>query len=132
VARQLQRAFDEELVHVGGSLSTWVVLATLKGQQHAMQRDLAARAGIDPATMTHHLNRLEASGMVVRTRSPGNRRNQTVELAPAGEALFARMVRGVVAFDGRLRQGRNEQETDAFRATLDRLAANVSAVTAAT
>ncbi|MGE0599144.1 MAG: MarR family winged helix-turn-helix transcriptional regulator [Dehalococcoidia bacterium] len=132
VARQLQRAFDDALAEVGGSLPTWVVLATLKGLQHAMQRDLAVRAGIEPATMTHHLNRLEAAGFVVRTRSPENRRIQTVALTADGEALFARLVRAVIAFDSRLRQGLDEAETDAFRTTLDRLSANVAAITAAT
>ncbi|MGE3073633.1 MAG: MarR family winged helix-turn-helix transcriptional regulator [Dehalococcoidia bacterium] len=131
IARQLQRAFDDALAETGGSLPTWVVLASLKGVQHAMQRDLAARAGIEPATLTHHLNRLEAAGFVRRTRSSGNRRIQTVELTEEGDALFARMLRAVIAFDSRLREGLTTQEVEVFRAALDQLANNVAAIAAA-
>lgn len=112
-------------------MPTWVVLASLKGVQHAMQRDLAARAGIEPATLTHHLNRLEAAGFVRRTRSSGNRRIQTVELTEEGDALFARMLRAVIAFDSRLREGLTTQEVEVFRAALDQLANNVAAIAAA-
>ena len=58
--RALSRAFDDALAAAGGSLPTWLVVTALKGGDHTMQRDVAAAVGIEDATLTHHLNRMEA------------------------------------------------------------------------
>ena len=126
IARALARAFDDALSEAGGSLAIWVVLASVKGQHHAMQRDLAERAGIEGATLTHHLARLELAGHIVRSRSLADRRIQTVELTESGERLFARLLPAVVAFDARLRSGLTGDEVDALEAVLERFELNVA------
>ena len=60
--------------------------------------------------MTHHLNRLELAGLVVRMRDPQNRRVHLVDLTPAGQAWFHEMLATVVAFDARLRTGLSDDE----------------------
>ena len=80
--------FDEALTGAGGALATWLVVTALKGGDHTMQRDLAPAVGIEDATLTHHLNRMDADRLVERHRDPANRRNQLVGLTAAGEALF--------------------------------------------
>ena len=84
----LSRAFDDALTAAGGSLPTWLVVTALKRGDHTMQRDIAATVGIEGATLTHHLNRMEPDGLVERHRDPANRRNQIVALTPAGDAMF--------------------------------------------
>jgi MarR family transcriptional regulator for hemolysin len=125
-ARLLSRAFDDTLVAVGGSLPTWLILTALKRQEHAMQREIAAAVGIEDATLTHHLNRMEREGLVSRHRPPGNRRNQVVVLTPAGEALFGELLQAVSAFDEALRKSFTEPELEKLREFLARLRANVS------
>ncbi len=126
--RLLQRAFDEQLMAAGGSVPVWLVVTALKRSDHAMQRDLASSIGIEGATLTHHLNRMERAGLVERRRDPLNRRNQTVALTADGEKLFERLLVAVVAFDRRLRDGFTDDELNQLRGLLGRLRANASTV----
>jgi MarR family transcriptional regulator, transcriptional regulator for hemolysin len=126
----MSRAFDEALVAAGGSLPVWLVLLNLKIRPLANQRELAAAVGIREATLTHHLNALEAGGLLTRRRDDSNRRVHVVELTEAGEAAFVALREAAVAFDRRLRRGIATEELDSFEATLDRLAANVASAPA--
>jgi MarR family transcriptional regulator for hemolysin len=120
----LSRGFNDALTTAGGSLPQWLILVALKQGPHAMQRELADAIGIEGATLTHHLNRMESDGLVQRERAAGNRRTQLVTLTPAGETLFATLLDAVVAFDKRLRHGISAKELDALRDLLQRLRSN--------
>jgi len=125
-ARGVGRAFDEALAAVGGSTPTWLILISLKTRRLGNQRELAEAVGIRGATLTHHLHAMEADGLVARTRDPGNRRVQRVELTAAGEAAFHRMREAATAFDQRLRRGLSEAELATVETLLDRLHDNVT------
>src|SRR5258708_19249257 len=90
-ARVVERAFDEALGEAGGTLPVWLVLLNLKIRRPANQRELAEAVGIREATLTHHLNALDARGLIPRTRDAANRRVQVVTLTQAGEAAFLRL-----------------------------------------
>jgi MarR family transcriptional regulator for hemolysin len=124
--RLLSRAFDDELLATGGSLPAWLIVTALKRADHTMQREIAAAIGIEDATLTHHLNRMENAGYISRHRATENRRTQRVALTDAGEALFSRMLSTVLAFDERLRQGFTVDELDHLQALLRRLRTNVA------
>jgi MarR family transcriptional regulator, transcriptional regulator for hemolysin len=126
------RAFDAALAEAGGTLPMWLVLVSLKGQRHGAQRSLAQAMGIEGPTLTHHLNRMEAAGLVTRTRDPDNRRVHRVELTKKGLATFRRLLTAVTAFDERLRVGFSDQEITALGGMLTRLRANVGASAEAT
>lgn len=126
-AKLVGRAFDDALAEVGGSLPVWLVLVSLKARVPGAQRELAEALGIEGPTLTHHLTRMEAAGLVSRHRDPDNRRVQRVELTAAGEAEFERLRHRVVAFDERLRNGLTVADVAALGALLDRLQANVAA-----
>jgi MarR family transcriptional regulator for hemolysin len=126
--RVLSLQFNDALAAVGGSLPQWLILTALKQGDHTMQRDVAAAIGIEGATLTHHLNRMETDGLVRRERVAGNRRNQQVTLTPSGEALFGRLLKTVVAFDRRLQAGLSERELATVRKLLARLRTNATAV----
>jgi MarR family transcriptional regulator, transcriptional regulator for hemolysin len=125
-SKAVSRAFDDALAAHGGSHPVWLILMQLRGGTHRTQRELAAAVGIEGPTLTHHLNRLEAAGTITRTRDPGNRRVQVVELTPAGHARFHEMLATVVEFDARLRAGLSDQDIAAAHQLLDRLQANVA------
>jgi MarR family transcriptional regulator for hemolysin len=124
--RVLSRAFNDALVAAGGSLPQWLVLIALKRGDHAMQRDIAAAIGIEGATLTHHLNRMETDGLVRRKRDTADRRSQVVALTPAGDARFATLLRAVVAFDAQLRAGFSDRELATLRRLLGRLRTNAT------
>lgn len=126
VAKDAGRAFDDALAESGGSAPTWQILLSLKTRQVANQRELAELIGIRGATLTHHLNAMEESGLVVRRRDPDNRRVHLVELTEAGDALFLRLAGAAQAFDRRLRQGFSDRDLTALRDLLGRLHANAT------
>lgn len=106
----------------------WLVLIALKSRPSANQRELADAVGIQGPTLTHHLDAMEAAGLLTRRRKPENRRVHMVELTAAGEALFVRLRDAAMAFDQRLRVGFSESDIDSTAAVLTRLQANVSSV----
>jgi MarR family transcriptional regulator for hemolysin len=124
--RVLSLQFNDVLADAGGSLPQWLILTALKQGSHTMQREIAAAIGIEGATLTHHLNRMEADGLVRRERVAGNRRSQVVTLTPAGEALFASLLRAVIAFDRQLRAGFSDRDLAAVHRLLARLRANAT------
>jgi MarR family transcriptional regulator, transcriptional regulator for hemolysin len=124
--RVLSLQFNDALADAGGSLPQWLILTALKRGDHTMQRDIASAIGIEGATLTHHLNRMEADGLVRRDRVEGNRRTQVVTLTAAGDVLFARLLRAVVAFDQQLCTGFSERELATLRKLLHRLRENAS------
>ncbi|WP_119460459.1 MarR family winged helix-turn-helix transcriptional regulator [Rhodospirillaceae bacterium SYSU D60014] len=120
-AKSVSRAFDDALAAAGGSLPTWLILISLKTQRLGNQRELADAVGIQGATLTHHLNALEADGLLTRRRNPANRRIHLVELTDRGEAMFHRLRTAAIAFDQRLRVGLADEDI----ATLERLLARL-------
>src|SRR3954452_7306581 len=86
-AKVLSRAFDAALAERGGSLPTWLVLLSVTGE-HRSQRSIAAEVGVEGPTLTHHLNRMEADGLVTRVRDAQNRRVHQVALTDAGREMF--------------------------------------------
>lgn len=126
-ARVVERAFDEALAGAGGSLPVWLILLNLKIRRPGTQRELAAAVGIREATLTHHLNAMDAAGLVTRTRDAANRRVQVVALTGQGEAAFLRLRDAAIAFDARLTAGFDTADLAALGSLLGRLTANVAA-----
>jgi MarR family transcriptional regulator, transcriptional regulator for hemolysin len=125
VSRVVSRAFDEALAAAGGSLPIWLVLISLKSGQRASQRELADAVGVKGATLTHHLDAMEAAGLVTRQRDPANRRLHQVRLTPEGDALFFRLRDAAMAFDERLRSGLSDPEIARLETLLTRLHDNI-------
>jgi MarR family transcriptional regulator for hemolysin len=127
VSRAVGRAFDEALAAAGGSLPVWLVLLNLKTRSLANQRALAEAMGIREATLTHHLNAMESSGLVTRERDPANRRVHVVSLTEAGEEAFVRLRAAAMTFDRQLRRGITDEDAATLDELLGRLAANAGA-----
>jgi MarR family transcriptional regulator for hemolysin len=125
-AKSVSRAFDEALAQAGGSVPVWLVLISIKSQDLGNQRELAKAVGIKEATLTHHLNAMDAQGLVTRKRDPANRRVHVVELTEAGEAAFLRMRDAAFAFDAQLRRGFTDGEITVLEKLLARLEANAA------
>jgi MarR family transcriptional regulator for hemolysin len=124
-AKGVSRAFDEALAAAGGSRPVWLILISLKARPVSSQRALAEAMGVEGATVTHHLNAMEADGLVTRERDPDNRRVHVLTLTKRGEATFERLRGAAAAFDRRLRAGIPDADLERLSSLLDRLAANV-------
>ena len=125
-ARTVSRAFDERLATAGGSLPVWLILLALKTGSSRSQSELADAVGIRGATLSHHLDGMEAAGLVTRRRDPASRRTSLVELTDAGTALFRTLREAAVEHDRRLRTGLTDTEIGQLAELLARLAGNVT------
>src|SRR6185369_3804319 len=125
-AKIVAQAFDAALVEAGGTLPVWLTLLSVKSRELANQRELAGMIGIQGATLTHHLNAMEAQGLLTRRRDPDNRRVHVVELTQAGEAMFLKLRAAALIFDKRLRAGLPDDRLAEFAEVLAALRANVA------
>jgi DNA-binding MarR family transcriptional regulator len=78
--RRLRREAHAEGI-TGGQAS---LLATIRMNPDLGVRELAAREGVSAPAMTRYLDRMEAAGLVVRTRSTEDARRIRLALTPKG------------------------------------------------
>jgi MarR family transcriptional regulator for hemolysin len=85
----VRERLDQRLAVHGGSVQQWVVLRALASEPDLSHRELAARMYLSGPTLTHHLDRMEASGLITRTRDLVDRRVVHVAITTAGAGRFA-------------------------------------------
>jgi MarR family transcriptional regulator, transcriptional regulator for hemolysin len=125
-ARAVGRAFDDALAEAGGTLPVWLILLNLKIRRPGTQRELAEAVGIREATLTHHLNAMDADGLITRTRDAANRRIQVVALTEKGDQAFLRLRTAATDFDAKLRSDLSDTDLATLTTLLTRLTANVA------
>jgi DNA-binding MarR family transcriptional regulator len=90
LSRQLEQRLDPVFARHGLEQGLFDVLATLRrsGEPYRMRpADLATSVMLTSSGITKRLDRLEASGLVVRHPDPQDRRGLLIELTPAGREL---------------------------------------------
>jgi MarR family transcriptional regulator, transcriptional regulator for hemolysin len=125
-AHAVTQAFERAMAGAGGSAAAWQVLLLVRSGEWGTQARMAEAMGITGATLTHHLNALEAQGLVRRWRAADNRRVQRVALTGAGAELFERLREVAVRHDERLRSQLSDEETAQLADLLDKLRAGVA------
>ena len=126
VGKQVDRAFDDALADAGGTRPTWLILLAVKTGAGHTQSAIAQRVGVSGPTLIHHLDRLEAAGLVTRTRDTTNRRIQNVTLTASGERAFIRLQKAAAAFDRRLHSDIPDDQVTALRHLLTTVSANIA------
>jgi MarR family transcriptional regulator for hemolysin len=124
-SKAVSSAFKAALAAEGGTLSSWLILSSLRGDRWSTQLDLARSLGIESPTLTRHLENLERAGFVRRERSVTDRRAVRVELTDAGEAAHGRMLGAVIAFNRRLQDGLSSDDVRYLDHLLARLGENI-------
>lgn len=94
-ARLVRRLVERDLSPWGLSLPAWLVLTTLKREQQLSVGDLAVACSAQLPSMTRLVNRMEASGLVTRSRSEADQRIRTVSLTGEGIGLAGRLSMGL-------------------------------------
>jgi MarR family transcriptional regulator for hemolysin len=124
-ARVVSQEFERAMSEAGGSAAAWQVLLLVRSEQWGTQAKIAEAMGITGATLTHHLNALEAQGLVRRWREASNRRVQRVALTDAGAELFERLREVALRHDERLRSALDDDELAQLGTLLDKLRAGL-------
>lgn len=86
-SRAFTRAYAPLLEPLGLTYPQYVVLLVLWETDGLSVGELGERLGLDSGTLTPLLKRLEAAGIVTRTRDPGDERVVRVALTPDGKRL---------------------------------------------
>ena len=114
---------DRELATLGSSVTEWIVLFHIADAPPpgASQTEIARYSDMGGPALVRHIDRLEADGIVVRTRDAADRRIIRLSLTPKGhERLLA--VREVMArCDEQLRSLLTQQEARVLTRALDKL-----------
>lgn len=118
-SRAVTARYRPLLDELGITYPQYLVLLVLWEQDARTVKELGAALRLDSSTLSPLLKRLEAAGLVARTRRTDDERSVTIRLTETGGALRerARAVPARLVCDGGLDIG----ELDALRETLVRL-----------
>ena len=127
-AKGMREAFEDALAAAGGSLPSWVVLNAVAEMGVVSQAALASHVQLEGATITHHVDRLEAAGLVRRVPDPADRRVRRLELTEAGTALHRQMLVEAIRLQRSLMAGLGPDDKVALKHCLDVIQANLAAL----
>jgi DNA-binding MarR family transcriptional regulator len=91
VNRQLEDELQERLRPEGVPVEHLRVLEVLDHGGAVPMGELAARALVEPPTLTKIIDRMVSDALVFRSPDPNDRRRVLILLAPAGKALYKRL-----------------------------------------
>jgi DNA-binding MarR family transcriptional regulator len=95
----IQRTYKPLLDELGITYPQYLLLNVLWEEDHLTIGDIGERLGIESSTLSPLVKRLQAAGLVERTRNPADERQVFVELTERSKALEERAVcMGVAVF----------------------------------
>lgn len=86
-AKAMRAHFEHRLAAEGASLTFWLVLRNLAEEDGLSQRQLAARLSVEAPTLTRHLDRMVAEGLVTRKQDTSDRRITRISLTASGRRM---------------------------------------------
>lgn len=124
-AKSARGHLEQHLSAAGSSFAVWSALFALKARGPLIQRELAAMLNVEGPTLTRHLARMEAEGLIERRRTSADRRAAIVRLTYAGEAMHERLSAIVSAGGDIVLRGFTPEEIEQFVDYLTRVIENV-------
>jgi len=115
----IQRLYKPLLDELGLTYPQYLVLIILWREDGQTVGGLAEQLALESSTLTPLLKRLEAAGLVHRTRNPDNERQVVITLTDQGHALKAKA--GCVGLSLLTASGRSENELRALNQSIRQL-----------
>ncbi len=128
LARRWRQYLDVQLASSGLSDATWAPLMHLhRAGEGLLQRELAARVGLEVSSLVRLLDILEQRQLVERRPDPQDRRGNRLFLTMAGHAQVAR-IRGLLEpLEDELLQDLDDAATEALLQAFERIEARLAA-----
>jgi MarR family transcriptional regulator, organic hydroperoxide resistance regulator len=122
-AHGLREAMDAEATAHGTSIRGHIVLTALAQNEGRpfSQLALGHALGVDKTTMTALLDKLERSGLVVRTPDPNDRRARIPVLTEAGRELQAKLYIQLRSVEERILSPLSAADRDVLRSLLRKI-----------
>jgi MarR family transcriptional regulator for hemolysin len=118
--RLLVRELERHLAGIGLMPAHMPVLLALEAGE-ASQKTIAERAGVEQATMTATLNRMERDGLISRRPNPEDGRSQLVALTPAARAKLPHVEEAAAAINALVLEGFAPEERAQYFALVKRI-----------
>jgi MarR family transcriptional regulator, multiple antibiotic resistance protein MarR len=119
-------AQDKRLAPLEMSAAQWIIVANLASGpgEPKSAADLCKVISYDAGAMTRMLDRLEAKGLIRRTRSSQDRRLLNLELTEEGRAAYPRMREIAMNVTNRYLRGFSKTEARQLESLLNRMLEN--------
>jgi len=127
VSRLLRKRFDRRARTIGLTRAQWFVMAHLSRNEGINQSALADILEIEPITLVHQLDRLEASGWIERRLDRDDRRVRLLHLTDLGRVILGKMQKLGMETKAEAVTGLAATEQEALIETLTKIKANLSA-----
>jgi DNA-binding MarR family transcriptional regulator len=112
---RLYRSMASELFRkIGLFLGQELLLMRLWNADNQNQKDLGNSLGINHTTVTKSVQRLEEAGLIVRRRSPEDKRVMLVSLTPAGAKLKKKVFNVWRTLENNIGEGLTKEEKELF------------------
>jgi MarR family transcriptional regulator for hemolysin len=126
VSRLLRKRFDRRARTIGLTRAQWSVLAHLSRNEGINQAALADILEIEPITLVHQLDKLEAAGWIERRLDAADRRVRLLFITATGRKFLERMHELGAATRAEALVGVSAAEHDALIDSLIKIKANLS------
>jgi DNA-binding MarR family transcriptional regulator len=103
-ARLLERSLGVRLRKYGVPIGHWQVLLFLFAEDGLSQVELSRRLGVERATVTRTIDRMERDGLVKRVEHPMDKRRNGIYLTPHAKVLKDKLVGCAVEAGGILQE----------------------------
>ena len=126
-ARLIRRRFEQESRDIPMTSAQLQIVARLKRNEGQSQATLAGVLDIDPMTLSRHVDRMEAAGLVERRACPQDRRARRVVVTDKARELVEPMRARALALYEEAQAGLTQEQRAALVAGLETLIANLAA-----
>jgi len=111
-------------------MPAWRSLAVIARFGPLSAGELGARTSSDPFRVVRAIDLLVKRGMITRTPDPADRRRARLELTDFGRTVYTQIEQGAIANEQFVRAGLTAQEIRLLESMLDRIDAQVQALSA--
>lgn len=126
VYQSLNRVLDQDMAPLGLTAMQWRPVACLAKGHASTSVELARILAVDSGAMTRTLDRLEAKGLLVRTRSKEDRRVVDIVLTEEGQRTAKEIPARIARALNHYLRGFSADEVDMLAHFLQRMLANGS------
>jgi len=125
-ARLLRRRFEQESRDIPMTSAQLQIVARLKRSEGLSQAALAALLDVEPMTLSRHLDRMEAAGLVERHPDPNDRRARRLYVTGHARALLEPMRSRVAAIYEAVQAGLSAEQRGALVEALTTIVDNLT------
>jgi len=126
-ARLLRRRFEKESRDIPMTSAQLHIIARLTRNEGIGQAALAGLLDLEPMTLSRHVDRMEAAGLVERRQDPHDRRARQLFTTEKSRELLMPMRQRAEAVYAQVQAGLSEDERQALRRGLETIIANLCA-----